>query len=75
MQTHTFLKEDDQWFIDLPEYIANGGSKADLRMIAGADTMLDIMTGAGGRVTSLQRNKTAFCVLPLGPNFSLLWFF
>jgi len=30
-----------RWYIDLPEYIRQGGKKADLEMVAGADTMLD----------------------------------
>jgi hypothetical protein len=40
MQIQTFIKEDNQWFIDLPEYLANGGAKGDLQMVAGADTNL-----------------------------------
>jgi hypothetical protein len=51
MQTHTFLKEQGQWFIDLPEYIAGGGTKADLQMVEGADTMLDTIAGGKHRVT------------------------
>lgn len=51
MQTHTFIKEDSKWFIDLPEYIANGGAKGDLQMVEGADTMLDTIAGAEDRVT------------------------
>lgn len=51
MQTHMFVKEDNQWFIDLPEYIANGGSKGDLQMVAGADTMLEMMAAGNDRVT------------------------
>ncbi|WP_315815081.1 DUF6717 family protein [Paraflavitalea speifideaquila] len=51
METHTFIKEADQWFIDLPAYLANGGDKGDLQMVAGADTMLDVMSGNQDRVT------------------------
>jgi len=43
MQQYRFVKEGGGWFIDLPEYLEQGGSKADLAMVAGADTMLDIM--------------------------------
>lgn len=51
MQTHTFIKEEEQWFIDLPEYLANGGAKGDLQMVAGADIMLDIMSNGKNEVT------------------------
>lgn len=45
MKQHRFVKEDGGWFIDLPEYLEQGGSKADLAMVSGADTMLDIIAG------------------------------
>jgi len=51
MKTHTFIKDDSGWYIDLPEYIANGGDKGDLAMVLGADTMLDIMSGGNSSVT------------------------
>lgn len=52
MKTHSFYKETfGGWYIDLPEYLEQGGSKADLAMVAGADTMLDIVAGAQSRVT------------------------
>ena len=35
-----FEKETDGWFVDLPEW---EGSKADLQMVMGADTFLDIL--------------------------------
>lgn len=43
MHTHSFIKQSSRWFIELPEYIEQGGSEADLEMVEGADTMLDIM--------------------------------
>jgi hypothetical protein len=43
MKQHWFIREDSSWFIDLPEYIARGGSKADLEMISGAHKMRDIL--------------------------------
>ncbi|MFT3747047.1 MAG: hypothetical protein QM768_01975 [Agriterribacter sp.] len=43
MHTHTFTKEPSGWYIELPEYIAQGGNKGDLAMVDGADTMLDII--------------------------------
>ena len=36
-----FEKEDGKWFIVLPEW---GGDKADLQMVCGADTLLDIFS-------------------------------
>ena len=52
MQTHTFIKESNgDWFIDLPAYIANGGLKGDLQMVAGADTMLDVIANGNNTVT------------------------
>lgn len=37
-----FYKEDDgRWYVDLPTW---EGEKADLEMVAGADTMLDILS-------------------------------
>lgn len=52
MKTHTFYKEScGGWYIDLPEYIEQGGSKGDLAMVAGADTMLDIVANGNNRVT------------------------
>lgn len=38
MRTLTFNKEKSGWYIDLPEW---KGSKGDLAMVSGADTLLD----------------------------------
>ena len=35
-----FYKDETGWFVDLPEW---EGSKAELEMVAGADTFLDIL--------------------------------
>ena len=51
MHIHIFTKELSGWYIELPEYIAQGGSKADLAMVDGADTMLDIMAEDGSSIT------------------------
>jgi hypothetical protein len=59
MQTHTFIKEATGWYIDLPEYIKKGGSKADLQMVEGADTMLDIMAD-GDTTVSVQLDTKPF---------------
>lgn len=51
MKQHRFVREGMGWYIDLPEYIAQGGDKGDLQMISGADTMLDIIAGEKIEVT------------------------
>lgn len=48
MKRLKFYKEsDNRWYIDLPEWT---GSKADLEMVAGADSMLEYMAEGEGRV-------------------------
>ena len=51
MKQHRFYREGSGWFIDLPEYLEKGGSKGDLAMVAGADTMLDVVAGDDASVT------------------------
>ena len=49
MKTYKFVKESRDWYIELPEFLENGGSKGDLQMVEGTDTLLDIISeGAGG---------------------------
>ena len=36
-----FYKEDNKWFVDLPEW---EGEKDDLEMVMGADLLLDILS-------------------------------
>ena len=50
MKQYRFVRESGGWYIDLPEYLEQGGSKGDLAMVAGADTMLDIIAGTGDEV-------------------------
>ena len=45
-----FYKEDTKWYVDLPKFIEEGGDKADLEMIAGADDMLDMLSSNGDRI-------------------------
>lgn len=59
MNTYRFLKEGRDWFIDLPQYIENGGSKGDLQMVEGADTMLDLIS-QGSNEVSLSLDRTPF---------------
>lgn len=40
MRTFYFYKDEDGWFVDIPEW---EGDKADLQMVAGADHFLDII--------------------------------
>lgn len=48
MKTMTFNKEEKKWYIDLPEW---EGDKADLEMVAGADTLLDHLSSGNATVT------------------------
>ncbi|HEV7330993.1 MAG TPA: DUF6717 family protein [Flavisolibacter sp.] len=59
MKQHRFYREGGGWYIDLPEYLEDGGSKGDLAMVAGADTMLDIVAGTNKDVT-LQMDVQPF---------------
>ena len=46
-----FEKINDEWFVDLPAYLEEGGSMADLQMVFGADAMLDILSEGLDEVT------------------------
>ena len=57
MNTYNFYKEHTKrWYIDLPDYT---GSKADLEMVSGADTMLDLIAD-GKKKTSLTISEEPF---------------
>lgn len=43
MKAYKFIKSGQDWYIDLPEFIQQGGSVGDLQMVDGADKMLDMM--------------------------------
>jgi len=46
-----FYKERDIWYIELPEFLEEGlGSKANLMMVDGADTLLDILSNNSSEV-------------------------
>jgi len=50
--THRFYKEAGTWYIDLPAYLEAGlGTKANLMMVAGADTFLEQLSNNGTEVT------------------------
>jgi hypothetical protein len=48
MKKMTFNKEDNRWYIYLPEW---EGNKADLEMVAGADKMLDHLSSNSDTIT------------------------
>ena len=51
--THRFYKDTDGiWYIDLPEFLNAGlGTKANLMMVAGADTFLEVLSNYTKEVT------------------------
>lgn len=51
LQIHTFIKDASGWYINLPQFIEKGGTKEELAMVEGADTMLDIMADGKNAVT------------------------
>jgi hypothetical protein len=58
--TKKFYKEDGMWYIDLPEFLEAGlGTKANLLMVAGADTFLDFLSNNTNKV-SLVFSTTDF---------------
>lgn len=59
MNTYTFVKEGRDWYIDLPAYIEQGGSKGDLQMVEGADEMLEMMA-EGKRSVVLTIDREPF---------------
>lgn len=59
MKAYRFLRTGKDWFIDLPEYLEQGGSIGDLQMVDGADKMLDMMAGDNNAVI-LKIDKEKF---------------
>lgn len=57
MSTYRFIKTGDEWFIDLPEYIEQGGNYGDLQMVDGADTMLNVMANGSESVSLILDTK------------------
>ena len=45
MKAYRFLKTGEEWHMELPEYLEQGGTIGDLQMVEGADKMLDMMAG------------------------------
>lgn len=51
-KTLSFYKENKLWYADLPEFLALGlGTKANLLMVDGADSFLDLLSSNGSNVT------------------------
>lgn len=50
-RTYTFIKENASWYIDLPEYLNQGGSKEDLQMRAGTNKLLTRLAAGRRQVT------------------------
>ena len=81
-RVYTFLKENGRWFIDLPEYLQQGGSKADLEMVSGADEMLDAMA-RGRKKLTIELDREPFdgadlleleelCEAPMGGGYYVM---
>lgn len=51
VKSYQFVRTGRDWFIDLPEFIQQGGSPGDLQMIDGADKMLDLMAENKNSIT------------------------
>ena len=60
MQTNTtsttktlgFIKDNDIWYADLPQFLEHGlGTRENLMMVDGADTFLDILSNHSKQVT------------------------
>jgi hypothetical protein len=47
MKNYRFNKEQNNWYIDLPNW---EGTKAELQMVGGADTLLDKLSNNGDTV-------------------------
>ena len=78
-QVLSFIKDEGIWYADLPEFLEAGlGSRANLMMVDGADTFLDLLAKGNTRITlqiSSQPFKgwqTKMHKIKIGLNSSLL---
>jgi len=76
-----FYKLNNIWYIDLPEFLEQGlGTLANLMMVDGADTFLDLLSNNGSEVWVTFNNqhfhdaKYTLVAEQLGNNQSLLSF-
>lgn len=60
MKTLSFYKtEQNEWFLDAPEYIEHGGAPEELQMVLGADILLDTLAdGKDGVRLEVSQEKT-----------------
>ncbi len=75
----SFYKDNEGWFIDLPEFIEQGhGTKSNLAMVAGADTMLDKLSNESNYITlrietyefeGAEGTLSKFGICPYGENY------
>lgn len=56
MRNFKFYKEDQRWYVDLPEW---EGGQAELEMVSGADTFLDIIA-QGEDIVYVTLSQTPF---------------
>lgn len=69
-----FIKEDSgAWFIDLPEYLEQGGSKGDLAMVAGADKLLDEISNNSNKASIEITDRPDQSDLSLLRSYTLGW--
>lgn len=57
-KTINFVKEEQLWYVDLPEFIEQGyGTKGNLLMVAGADEFLELSSNGSTCVTATVSNR------------------
>jgi len=78
-QVLSFIKDEGIWYADLPEFLEAGlGSRANLMMVDGADTFLDLLAKGNTRITlqissqPFQGWQTKMHKIKIGLNSSLL---
>jgi hypothetical protein len=78
-QVLSFIKDEGIWYADLPEFLEAGlGSRANLMMVDGADTFLDLLAKGSTRITlqissqPFQGWQTKMHKIKIGLNSSLL---
>ncbi|HWJ27999.1 MAG TPA: DUF6717 family protein [Flavisolibacter sp.] len=59
VMAYSFYKLNGTWYIDLPEYLEQGGFQNDLEMAEGAHTLLNIIS-AGRKNVTLRMSTQSF---------------
>lgn len=52
--------DEGRWYVDLPEYIEQGGAQEDLEMVRGADDLLNHLSPEGDSVSICIDTKLNF---------------